>query len=74
MPHEREIDLRFRHEVEVVREHGDATGELQRLLTSYEPEPVPVQLVQLPGTSSLAAKAFVEHAAEGLERGLFAVR
>ena len=43
-----------------------AAGELQRMLPSYEAEPVPVQLVQLPGPSSRAATLFVEHAAKAL--------
>jgi DNA-binding transcriptional LysR family regulator len=54
-----------------VAEHLGA-GDLQRVLKAHEPEPVPVQLVQLPGASSRAATLFIEHAAEALGRALAA--
>jgi DNA-binding transcriptional LysR family regulator len=46
---------------ELVRE-----GKLRILLRAFEPEPVPVHLVQLPGVTSRMAAAFVDLAAERL--------
>lgn len=47
-----------------------AEGKLAILLRSFEPEPVPVNLVQLPGVQARAAVAFMELAAERLRAKL----
>jgi DNA-binding transcriptional LysR family regulator len=47
-----------------------AEGKLRILLRSFEPEPMPVHLVQLPGVMSRAATAFIDLAAERLRAKL----
>jgi DNA-binding transcriptional LysR family regulator len=45
-------------------------GKLEIVLARYEPEPVPVQLVQLPGVAARVATTFAEFAAERLKARL----
>jgi DNA-binding transcriptional LysR family regulator len=47
-----------------------AAGKLVPVLASYEPSPIPVQLVRLSGAPSRASSAFLDFAAEGLRKRL----